>query len=82
MGGVTKASNMLGVSNQAVHKWKSRGVMPTDSPEARARLLKMSESTYIEPLALIGLTGPAPSNGGDSDKVKPLRPGTISRTAS
>ena len=54
VGGPTKAAHLLGVSNQAVHKWCAAGRMPTDTELARARVRLLADRSGVRLLDLLG----------------------------
>ena len=72
-GGPTKTAHLMGVSNSSVHAWKVRGVMPTDTEEARARIVRLAEATGVSRLALVGLAEPFRSDAPKRGKKRSVR---------
>jgi hypothetical protein len=72
VGGPTEAAILLHVSGATIHRMKTEGRMPTDTPEARERIRTLSATARIGIVRLTGLEDslPPPSDHRNSKKNK------------
>lgn len=68
VGGPTKTANLLLVSGNAINRMMKEGRMPTDTEEARHRVLVLSTRTGIAPMNLVGFGQPFVSDGTELDR--------------
>lgn len=73
LGGPKRASRLLDVTTQSIHKWRGKGAMPTDTPEAIERIKLAARITGITRERLAGLSddtfpdGPEARPADDAD---------------
>lgn len=70
LGGPSTAARALGVSSQTISFWRLRRSMPTDTQEAKDRILLAERLTGIHRLELVGLSGELREKPSDSTRCR------------